>query len=219
LRRFELTDHVLCDGSTVRMAALALEANCNLMRHSTLGKWAAVATAFLAALATGSAQAADHCDSLRTSLVREAIFSRARRVEPAPKSQPARELNISDEEVREIQRLAEPLIGKVTVSVGTVTTGCPCEEGPLCKDQVWVYALARNRTVGLQFSRVSDHWKIGVVQQWWLDHDAITRASGGWSFGVDGAQGEHIDRFPTCGVDATRIQYAIEAARKCAAGP
>lgn len=138
------------------------------------------------------------------------MLDRARRVLPAIRNSPAREVNISDEEVREIQAEIEPVVGHVTVSIGTVVTGCPCEETSLCTDQVWVYAYRARDTVGLQLSRVSGHWKIGVVQQWWIDHEALVRKFHAYSWDTEGQVGQHIDRFPTCGVNAKMVKSIRE---------
>ena len=166
------------------------------------------ATALLACLMLlpGIAWTGDQCD-WATSMLRGAVLRRARAVQPEIRNAPARELNISDEEVREIQAEIDPVVGHVTVSIGTVVTGCPCEEGKLCTDQVWVYAYRGQDTVGLQLSKVSDHWKIGVVQQWWIDHKALARKSKTPEWDTDGKLGQHIDQYPKCGVDAKEVKW------------
>jgi hypothetical protein len=98
----------------------------------------------------------------------------ARRVtRPARRDGPLRELNISDGEVREIQSAALQVYPGAIVNISGVVTGCPCEEGPGCTDQVWIVAHKPGQSQGLQLSRFNGHWSIGVVQQWWLDFDKV----------------------------------------------
>jgi hypothetical protein len=59
------------------------------------------------------------------------------------------------------------------VNIGTVVTGCPCEDGPSCTEQVWVVAYQPERSVGLVLSRIDGRWGIGPLQQWWLDYDDL----------------------------------------------
>src|SRR5689334_23330213 len=63
---------------------------------------------------------------------REAIFQRARDLFPRRRDTPLRYLNITDNEVREIQRLAAGVQINEIMNISPVVTGCACEEGPDC---------------------------------------------------------------------------------------
>jgi hypothetical protein len=101
------------------------------------------------------------------------VYSRAHEIRPQRRDAPLRELNITDEEVREIQSVTRTYIPDSYVNISSVVTGCPCEEGPGCEDQVYVLADAGTRTVGLQLSRIQKAWKVGEVQKWWLANDRL----------------------------------------------
>ena len=92
---------------------------------------------------------------------------------PVRRDGPLRELNVSDDEVREIQSISFAVLPGAMVNISGVVTGCPCEEGPACSDQVWVVAHRPGRSQGLQLSRVNGHWGISVVQQWWLNFEEL----------------------------------------------
>lgn len=93
--------------------------------------------------------------------------------QPSRRDGPLRETNISDVEVREIQAIAAVVSPGAIVNISGVVTGCPCEDGPACTDQVWIVAHRDNQSHGLQLSKIDDHWAIGAVQQWWLDWDSL----------------------------------------------
>jgi hypothetical protein len=99
--------------------------------------------------------------------------NRAFELRPARRDTPLRELNISDEEVREVQLVAAKYLPQATVNISPVVTDCPCEEGPDCTAQVYVIANQDDKTRGLQLSRLHNRWTVGVVQQWWLRRDAL----------------------------------------------
>jgi hypothetical protein len=82
-------------------------------------------------------------------------------------------LNINDIEVREIQDAASRVLPRSIASIGPVSTGCACEDGPKCSDQVWVVASTATQTRGLLFSRVNGTWEIGPVQKWWLEYEQL----------------------------------------------
>lgn len=105
----------------------------------------------------------DYPDPMRQYLVRQ----------PLRRDGPLRETNISDLEVREIQAIAATVSPGAIVNISGVVTGCPCEDGPACTDQVWIVAHRANQSRGLQLSKIDDHWAIGAVQQWWLDWDSL----------------------------------------------
>jgi hypothetical protein len=101
------------------------------------------------------------------------VGKRAYELRPARRDTPLRYLNISDEEVREVQVVSAKYLPRATVNISPVVTDCPCEEGPDCTAQVYVLANQDGKTGGLQLSRVRDRWTVGVVQQWWLRRDAL----------------------------------------------
>jgi hypothetical protein len=109
----------------------------------------------------------------RTPLSREdyekyaARMDRAMSLEPHRRDAPLRDLNISDDEVREIQAIAQNYVPKALVNISPVIASCPCEEGPLCTDQVYIVANAGTKSTGLQLSRIKGVWTVGVVQLWW----------------------------------------------------
>src|SRR5579871_850996 len=86
---------------------------------------------------------------------------------------PLREINLSDNEIREIQAIALRVFPGAILSISGVVSGCPCEEGPQCSDQVWIVAHTGGRTRGLQLSRIGGRWSIGIVQQWWFDYEEL----------------------------------------------
>jgi hypothetical protein len=104
---------------------------------------------------------------------RRLVYLRAQEIRPQRRDAPLRELNITDEEVREIQGVTRSYIPDSYVNISSVVTGCPCEEGPGCEDQVYVLADAGAKTVGLQLSRIEKVWKVGEVQKWWLANDRL----------------------------------------------
>lgn len=106
-------------------------------------------------------------------LKRAEIESRAYELRPRRRDAPMRYVNLSDNEMREIQGVASEHLSNTVLNVSPVIEGCPCEEGPLCTDQVYVVTHASGKSVGLQLSRVKKVWKVGVVQLWWLKYDAL----------------------------------------------
>ena len=95
------------------------------------------------------------------------------RTKPVRLDGPLREINISDVEVREIEAITKSRYPGAIVNISGVTTGCPCEDGPKCEDQVWVVAHRAGRSVGLQLSRIDARWQIGPVQRWWLQYSKL----------------------------------------------
>lgn len=102
-----------------------------------------------------------------------AIEERIKETRPQRRDSPLRQENIRDDEVRQIQAAASPVVPKAIINISGVVTGCPCEEGPSCTDQVWILANQSERTTGLQLSRVGGQWKIGAVQRWWLEYEKL----------------------------------------------
>ena len=102
-----------------------------------------------------------------------AIEARAFELYPRRRDEPLRYLNLSDNEMREIQEVAQKYLAKTMLNVSPVIEGCPCEEGPLCTDQVYVVTYVSDQAKGLQLSRVKGVWQIGVVQQWWTKYELL----------------------------------------------
>lgn len=84
-----------------------------------------------------------------------------------PNGTPRRD-NITDEEVREIQRVAVGIYPDAIVNISTVTDGCECEEGDSCTEQVWLVLYKPSRMRGLMLSKIGGHWQVGAIQEWWL---------------------------------------------------
>lgn len=150
----------------------------------------------------------------------EAILFRADQIQPRRRNSPTRYLNISDEEVREIQSAASEVVGKVVVTIGPVVVGCPCEDGTSCTDQVWILAHLPKETVGLLLSKIGGHWDIGTVQRWWLrdfelrsrDHCSSTAECDALEY----ARRKHMDDFPMCGINEEKLSKEIsELTARC----
>lgn len=131
------------------------------------------------------------------------ISNRIRQSQPHRRDGPLRELNLSDNEVREIQALAMQIYPGSILNISGVVKGCPCEEGPMCADQVWIVAHSAGQTNGLQLSRVGGRWTIGVVQQWWLDYQRLlnnpTSERRTWYTALEEMQ----NKFPACPEEAS----------------
>jgi hypothetical protein len=102
-----------------------------------------------------------------------AIEKRIYETRPQRRDAPLREENIRDEEVKEIRAAARGVVPEAIVNISGVVTGCPCEEGPACSDQVWILASNADKTLGLQLSKIGNAWTIGLVQRWWFEHAAL----------------------------------------------
>ena len=142
----------------------------------------------------------------------QAIWERADSVRPHRRDTPLRELNITDDEVREIQDLASKYAMNTMLNISPVVTGCPCEEGPLCTDQVYVVATLPERTVGLQLSRVRKAWVVGAVQKWWIRYDALEKGASASKF-VDYQQrfNQLLLEFPVCSLKEDKTDGATSA--------
>ena len=124
---------------------------------------------------------------------------RAWQLLPKRRDEPLRYLNISDYEVREIQLVAEKYLPKVLLNISPVVTGCPCEEGPQCTDQVYIVAESGQSSRGLQLSRVKNAWVVGTVQQWYLKYEELVTRKPKMDF-LDRmrAESELYREFPVC---------------------
>lgn len=130
------------------------------------------------------------------------LSRRASELFPRRRDTPMREINVTDEEVREVQAAALEAVPKAIVNIGAVTRGCACEDGAGCTDHVWIVATTGARSTGLQLSRIEGRWVIGPVQQWWLRYAAFLaqrdRYAGYWQFEL--ARRKVLDSMPMCSV-------------------
>jgi len=101
------------------------------------------------------------------------VVNRAVMLKPVRRDSPLRYLNISDDEVREIQGVVREYIPRDMVNISPVIDGCVCEEGPSCSAQVYVVAMNGDFSRGIQLSRVGKAWRIGAIQQWWLEYERL----------------------------------------------
>jgi hypothetical protein len=127
--------------------------------------------------------------------------------------------------VREIQAVVLRIVPGSILNISGVVTGCPCEEGPRCADQVWIVAHRAGKTLGLQLSRINGRWALGVVQQWWLDREKLEQW---WSDSGKGQHGrshsEYVaydkavqaldDRFPVCAAEPTQAATTSAAQKR-----
>jgi hypothetical protein len=118
---------------------------------------------------------------------------------PKRRDEPLRYLNISDIEVREIQLVAEKHLPKVLLNISPVVTGCPCEEGPQCTDQVYIVAETPQSSRGLQLSRVRMAWVVGTVQQWYFRYEELLSRKAKMDYrNFERAESELYWEFPVC---------------------
>lgn len=122
-------------------------------------------------------------------------WTRAEALRPRRREGPARPANITAAEVQEIQAVARDLAPGAMVNIGAVVSGCPCEDGPACTDQVWVVSFRPDKSTGLLLSRIANQWTIGPVQQWWLDYEELL---GRPRNHAKDEEGEMYNRFPAC---------------------
>jgi hypothetical protein len=130
------------------------------------------------------------------------IVFRAWEVRPRRRDAPLRELNISDNEIREIEALTSRLMRDSMVNISPVVGDCPCEEGPTCTAQVYVVATTAEKTLEVQFSRIRNAWQIGPVQAWWTRNANLKErfAKGGFPDYREymRAVDELLEEFPMC---------------------
>ena len=98
---------------------------------------------------------------------------RASQIFPRRRDTPLRYLNISDSEIREVQRVAIKHRMPQLVNILPVVTGCPCEEGAGCTEQVFIVGDVQGRSMGLQLSRRKNQWDVSRTQKWWLEYAAL----------------------------------------------
>jgi hypothetical protein len=132
----------------------------------------------------------------------EDIAYRAWEVRPRRRDTPLRELNISDNEIREIEALTSRLMRDSMVNISPVVGDCPCEEGPMCTAQVYVVATTAGKTLEVQYSRIRNAWQIGPVQAWWTRKASLEERLKRGEFPdfreYLRAQDELLEEFPMC---------------------
>ena len=140
------------------------------------------------------------------------VSKRAQALKPAYRSEPLRYLNISDEEVRQVELISVKYLPRNLMNISPVVTNCPCEEGPNCTAQVYVVAATGENAKGLQLSRLKDQWMVGVVQQWWFRRDALHAPAPSAPFAEHyryaRALHELYSEFPVCAKEAAPVKTA-----------
>jgi hypothetical protein len=132
------------------------------------------------------------------------VMYRAHQVTPRRRDAPMREINITDEEIREVQAATKSWLPDVYLNISPVVTGCPCEDGPACKEQVYIVADLGEKSVGLMLSRIKNEWKVGDVQRWWVRYARLfaERDKMEWSE-YKQAEFKMAREFPLCSVPET----------------
>jgi hypothetical protein len=130
-------------------------------------------------------------------------YRHIRIAEPRAPNGTLRKDNITDEEVREVQRAALEVYPDSIVNISAVTDACDCEDGSNCTAQVWLALYRENITRSLVLSKIDGHWRIGTVQSWWLQYNAHQRNSPGFGRGAKQIAWQQenqrlLDSFPTC---------------------
>jgi hypothetical protein len=132
------------------------------------------------------------------------VRDRAHLMAPRRRDEPLRELNISDYEVREILNVVHEHLPKVIVNIGPVVTGCSCEEGRACTEQVFIQANTVTGSVGMLLSRVANRWDISRTQKWWLRWRALREKEYAMRFDeFHEREWELAREFPACTPEAT----------------
>jgi hypothetical protein len=181
------------------MILSSMEAGCGRLLRRANRKSRAVAHFALLLCAGASAQSptdAQLCDDFEQ-------YRYIRTVEPARPNQTLRQDNITDEEVREVQKAALEVYPDSIVSISGVTDGCDCEDGSRCTAQVWLALSRENQTRSLVLSKIDGRWKIGAVQSWSLQYIALQAKFPGFGVGAKQtawhqAKQRLLDSFPTC---------------------
>ena len=146
--------------------------------------------------------------------LRVRVYARANELRPRRRDAPMRYVGISDNEMREIQQVALEYVPRALVNFSPIVTGCPCEEGPQCKDQIYILANRGQTTVGLELVRIEDTWKVGSVQTWWLKRDRLSaRRRTLTEEQYDAAELELLRQFPACLAQSAIAASAAVAAK------
>lgn len=130
---------------------------------------------------------------------RFALEQRIAATKPQRRNHPLRYENISDEEAREVKSVVQKILPRAIVNIGPVVTGCPCEEGPECTDQVWITVDHGESSSGLLLSRTARAWTIGPIQRWWFEKGDLEKRRSSLRYSdYYAAEDALIDRFPAC---------------------
>jgi hypothetical protein len=138
-----------------------------------------------------------HSGGWKRRLLRDERIFKTR---PVRRDGPLRDLNVSDDEVREIRSIVLAIQPGSILNISGVVSGCACEVGPSCSDQVWIVAHGQGRTRGLQLSRIGGRWAVGTVQQWWFDFERLENSRQSFRSAADYyAEVQKLyDNFPAC---------------------
>jgi hypothetical protein len=120
-----------------------------------------------------------------------------------PPHEHLRQDNITDEEVREVQRAALDVYPDSIVNISGVTDGCDCEDGGGCTAQVWLALYRDNKIRSLELSKIGGHWAIGAVQRWTLEFDQLQARNPGYGSRANQMAWQEerqrlLDSFPSC---------------------
>lgn len=140
------------------------------------------------------------------------LETRAITAYPRRRDTPLRDLNMTDGEVREVQVIARKYDMPEILNISPVVTGCPCEEGGSCTEQVYITSRVGEGTVGMQLSRKKNLWTVGVVQRWWLEYAALKAREAAMPYREFLAARENLLlRWPACSkpADATALPTSI----------
>jgi hypothetical protein len=139
------------------------------------GAWAVETAKPAPAAAADPVAAAERARQARmaTDIRLHELEARARQLYPRRRDTPLRYLNITDNEVREIQSITRKFRMPELVNISPVVEGCACEEGAGCTEQVFVVGNINGKAYGLQLSRSKNRWGVGTVQRWWLEYAAL----------------------------------------------
>lgn len=175
-----------------------------------VGAVALLALSLLTPVASAQQGYTPDLDEYRRRLyVTSDVLARAREVMPRRRDEPLRDINISDEEIREIQLLVRDVLPRAIVNVGPVVTGCPCEEGRSCTEQVHIQANSTTQSVGLLLSRTRNSWNISQVQKWWLRWHAFEAIRDQLPFREkEEREWQLVQDFPVCTREAPTAENA-----------
>jgi hypothetical protein len=130
-----------------------------------------------------------------------ARYNLLRQVQPSRRNGPFRDINLSDDEVREIQAAILAIMPGAILNISGVVSGCLCEDGPGCAAQAWVLAHRPGtpaRSKDLEVSDINNHWMIGPVQQWYLDSEMLDAKHFPNYKAYTDARKTLDDQFPAC---------------------
>lgn len=164
------------------------------------------------AVALGESSAEQRAAERRALMEKRfALEKRIKATEPKRRNYPLRYKNISDEEAREVKLVVQKILPRAIVNIGPVVTGCPCEEGPECTDQVWITVDHGQTSSGFLLSLTAGAWTIGPIQRWWFDREKLEKQRNSLPISdYFAAEGALIDRFPACSTEAMRATETID---------